>query len=749
MAKKLLPITILAVLLLFQVCSQIPTSVPETFVLKIYYGKKAQLSLAYPSIEILGLAWKKQHLSVQIVKPSWLSSDYIDSVKKAFGAWEKSLYSFGNTYGYRYLSEISFDVEVVSSPVTGYDITVEFTSSQATVGGEIGETAITYSGSQIIGARITLYIYTTSGKLAPVDVFNIALHEIGHSLGLGHATTKNTVNGAEVMYPYYSFPGRELRPSTLDAYALAKVYSWIPSNTFSPPQRQTVVLPPDIPYKMLLYYFVKVESPYGEVEGGGWYIEGGRAVISIKTPVVVLGKGIRAIFVGWEGEVRTSNNQITIIVTRDIEIRARWKIQYYVDVESKFGLNGSVPGWYDEGYVIRVWVDRTIIDFGNKTRYVFRGWEGDVNFTSPVLELPVDRPLNITAVWKRQYQVSVDGVYANSSIREAWLDEGTVVEIGMEKEVIDLGNKTRLVHTGWTGSVSSLSRVLRVNVTRPLDIKAVWNKEYYVEVKPFYSEANVTSGWIIRDKVIHIALLKPIVDHGNDTRHMFYGWTVNGKVVRNPVLAVKINKPLTIRAVWRTEYKVSLRFINDIGEEVGFKKAVLESEGESIVLTQGNFSDRIWMYRGEWKVSKIEYISVEKIAGLGRRTENAVRLCTGDCGEFNITGPGTLAVELAVYNVTFRVKDILGLPAPGVEVKIDGEKYVSGLDGFLTQRYISGGEHDLEVHILGITVKKESFTIKSSCVVDVESPVPVYPVTMMLTVIVVAVAMRRLLKKQK
>ncbi len=754
MAKELLSLILLVLLFVVQVSSLATAFVPRTIILKVHCGENVDLSLTSPSIEILGLAWKKQQLSVQIIRPAWLSSDYIGSVKDAFDVWEKSLSSFGNTYGYSYLSEIGFNVVVGSTPVTGYDITVEFTSAQATAGGEIGETAITYSGNQILGVRITLYVYTTSGKLSLLDVFNIALHEIGHALGLGHATTSNAINGPEIMYPYYSFPGRELRPTTLDVYALAKVYSWIPSGTFSPPPRQTVVLPSSIPYRMLLYYLVKINSPYGEIEGGGWYIEGAKAVISIKTPIVELGKGVRAVFVGWEGAVRTSDPQITIIVTRDVEIMAKWKIQYYVDVESKFGFNGSSSGWYDEGDIIRVWVNRTIIDFGNKTRYVFKGWQGDINSTSLVIELSVDKPMNITAVWKRQCQVSVDGVYVNSSIRKAWIDEGTVVEISLEKGILDLGNRTRLVHAGWTGSVNSTSPILRVNVTRPLDIKAVWGKEYYVEIKPVYAEANMTSDWIVRGEVIRITISTPMVDHGNDTRHVFYGWVVNGRIVKNPTISVEVDKPLTIKALWRTEYRLSLRFRNDVGEEISFNKAILEFEDESVTLTPDNASGKVWMYRGEWKVSRIEYMSFEKVAGLGsvfygRKTETVVRLCTGDCGKFTVASPGSLTVELAIYNVTLNVKDIVGLPAPGIEVKIDREKYVSDLDGFLAQRYISGGEHYVEVSILGIVIEEKSFTVDSSGVVDIESPIPVYPIIMLLGITAVAVITRRLLGKKK
>ncbi|RLE59855.1 MAG: hypothetical protein DRJ35_04820, partial [Thermoprotei archaeon] len=62
---------------------------------------------------------------------------------------------------------------------------------------------------------------------------------------------------------------------------------------------------------------------------------------------------------------------------------------------------------------------------------------------------------------------------------------------------------------------------------------------------------------------------------------------------------------------------------------------------------------------------------------------------------------------------------------------------------------ISGGEHYVEVSILGIVIEEKSFTVDSSGVVDIESPIPVYPIIMLLGITAVAVITRRLLGKKK
>ena len=73
-------------------------------------------------------------------------------------------------------------------------------------------------------------------------VKNIAMHEFGHALGLGHAGSQNTQNGPELMY-YASSKDSVVYPSTLDVYGLTRLYS----GNYG----QTVYLPPDIPYEML------------------------------------------------------------------------------------------------------------------------------------------------------------------------------------------------------------------------------------------------------------------------------------------------------------------------------------------------------------------------------------------------------------------------------------------------------------------------------------------------------------------
>ncbi|RLE86551.1 MAG: hypothetical protein DRN04_19295, partial [Thermoprotei archaeon] len=135
----------------------------------------------------------------------------------------------------------------------------------------------------------TLYLSTT-------DVYNIALHEIGHALGLGHTYSEYDEYGREIVYPYFTPGSPKAYPSTLDVYGLAVVYSWTKIGLFKAPSKITVSLPQSIPYKPLLVCRIEVFSPYGSVFSSGAYLLGSVVEIGVSSTVVYLSEKTRAVF---------------------------------------------------------------------------------------------------------------------------------------------------------------------------------------------------------------------------------------------------------------------------------------------------------------------------------------------------------------------------------------------------------------------------------------------------------------------
>jgi hypothetical protein len=136
---------------------------------------------------------------------------------------------------------------------SGFDVYISWIEKPPSATDEIGSANILYelSSGIIMNSTIDLASKTLQGYvLNDVDMQNIALHELGHSLGLGHSNYTK-----DVMYPKYT-PNllNEVQAlSTLDLYGVSTVFQWM-SNSFSfpySPRQSSVSLPLSITYQHL------------------------------------------------------------------------------------------------------------------------------------------------------------------------------------------------------------------------------------------------------------------------------------------------------------------------------------------------------------------------------------------------------------------------------------------------------------------------------------------------------------------
>lgn len=196
-------------------------------------------------IKISGQAWNffdDPIIDVLIVPDpnlfGWQDS-FVEYVEESFDDWIICIEIFTAEYGYHYLKNIKFNVEVANTneiSTNNYDIIVKWIDQIDEKGAAGAAVVLSNTERRITKATITLPISVIKEEkvyfLSNIDMHNIATDEIGHTLGLGHSSVRD-----DVLYGYYNFPQAEYCHSTLDIYGLVIIYQYLDDEVFKPPTK--------------------------------------------------------------------------------------------------------------------------------------------------------------------------------------------------------------------------------------------------------------------------------------------------------------------------------------------------------------------------------------------------------------------------------------------------------------------------------------------------------------------------------
>ncbi len=186
------------------------------------------------ALEVQGFAWTHSSLNALVIpadNESWWNPLYINATLRAIGQWNEAITQFAqNNTDYSYLSGLIIQSNISNETLSGYDIYINWTeASLSNTSDEIGLTRTFVSrDTTITNCTISLAAHANHQmSLNDVDMQNIALHELGHGLGLGHCNYTG-----DLMYLFYSVgggAGEEV--SSLDAYGVATVFAWMKNPT--------------------------------------------------------------------------------------------------------------------------------------------------------------------------------------------------------------------------------------------------------------------------------------------------------------------------------------------------------------------------------------------------------------------------------------------------------------------------------------------------------------------------------------
>ncbi|HKM49678.1 MAG TPA: M6 family metalloprotease domain-containing protein [Candidatus Bathyarchaeia archaeon] len=198
-------------------------------------------------------------------------------------------------------------------------------------------------------------------------------------------------------------------------------------------------------------YYVTIISPTGSPTGSGWYNSGQIATVGVQS-TVQYSNGTRQIFTGWDSPTLGQNPSGQVMVNSAITLHAAWKTQYQVTLQSQYG-SPSGSGWYDAGTTVPVSI-QPLIDYGNATRRVFKGWTGSSQTSSTNMTFRANSPRTLNARWSTLYQVTfkVNGLPNGTSLKlnlnsasydlsinniyQTWYEKGTTLNPTLNQTLV-------------------------------------------------------------------------------------------------------------------------------------------------------------------------------------------------------------------------------------------------------------------------------------------------------------------------
>jgi hypothetical protein len=482
----------------------------------------------------------------------------------------------------------------------------------------------------------------------------------------------------------------------------------------------------------------------------GWYKEGAKIRLP-KLSELEVSKGTKLVHEGWKdssGKVYRPGEELVVDGPKSFEpVLAKYHL---VSVKGPKELKHEGSGWHREGSMTRLKVVENVTYVSDVTRYVFLGFKKG-NETVREIEVKVDGPVEVEAVWRREHLLTVKSRFLNWTFTNPWFEENATYAIIIPGGLQNLGNGTLIevkgveVLTGSKRFVAERADIQSINITiggrhiitfwnatftvhGPIEMHVLWTVKYALDVR---SPAGVVSirnsslplpATVFVEEGEKITLDFKSVQLTGDTRRLVLHDVIVDNRGLGPTtsLEIEMRKPVSVIAVYRDQILVWPKLRGQDGSIADPDLVVLSSDlGE--VTSEGGKA--VWLDRYltlglrsvEWRVVKAVYKGVDV-------TVNA----TVRVGE-----SGTIAIPAGISYLTVRVRDVLGMPVPFANVLYSGPggevKASTDYSGVAMLGVVPNGEGRISAGLIGTSEAKVSVPPGEHTVV-----LPVSPYTIVL-----------------
>ena len=208
---------------------------------------------------------------------------------------------------------------------------------------------------------------------------------------------------------------------------------------FTPRNVVAPLAPMDLEPRWVKEYLVQIEGPENVgLEGTGWYGEGSPLVL--RAPEVIKGgvEGERLRFDSWRSvgipvrSIPEAEKAFTsVVVDGTFTMEATYLKEYLVVAQSPFGV--LVRQWVKEGEPVVLEAPAIQETVPGQLRFVFQRWAGQEGLSSPKITGVANQPINVSAVYERQYLVVVEAPFGGSG--GGWHVAGTHITVSVPQEV--------------------------------------------------------------------------------------------------------------------------------------------------------------------------------------------------------------------------------------------------------------------------------------------------------------------------
>ena len=400
-------------------------------------------------------------------------------------------------------------------------------------------------------------------------------------------------------------------------------------------------------------YWVEVASDYPVGLRSGWYPSGSLLRVPEDLLVVGLGPDERLRLKGFMDQAGRLHSPEAVRVDGPLRLRAVWAREVLVSVEGPGDYVGG--GWVEVGSATTVAPREDVIDLGNGSRLVFKGFKG---YGPGPAALTPERPLALEAEWELQHRVVIRSRFIGGW--EGWVADGRALDPGLPAR-LELPNGTMAVLRGFFAGGSLLQPPITVD--RPLNLTALWDVYHLLRVvSRFPVEVNGTpvsgeyAAWLPEGSSITVEPVDPYV--GDGVRARFRGWEPGAR----PGLSLRIQGPATLKALWDAEYRVWFRVIDGSGRLLEGVRILLAGAG----VREAAPGEALWLPEGGWRARA--FLEQYQVADQN----------------ITIASPGEVALRADVIEARVVVRDLVGLPAPLALVRGPTTWSVTGHEGSTT-----------------------------------------------------------------